>query len=289
MNKYYSNLVYTCFLAPALILFMVFCVIPVIIMIPISAQDHNGIISLGWVGLKNLLTVFSDGDFWNCIVNVLKVFIVNVIFLVYSWIMAFRLSHEEGWLNRLFRFAAMFPMVLSVTAVGKYGTSLFGLNGLINDGIEALGYERISFLSTKKYTMWVVGIVSAWWGFGSGIVGRYAAIKRIPNDLVEAAYLDGASEWQMDFHIRFPLMSSHHSLTIIATVSSALMTYALTSIMASGLAGNSNFDTPVSYIVNKVSAAQYGSAAAYSLIFFIICVGISMLVQKFCDFETYTY
>lgn len=289
MKNFFKNPVYIAFIAPALILFTVFTIVPVIVMIPMSLQDTNGVVIKAWVGLDNIKAVFTNAKFIMCMKNVLKIFIINFIALVYSWVMAFRLSHIDGWLNKLARFAYMFPFVLSVTTIGKYGVCLFGYNGLINDCISFLGFEKISFMSTVKWAMWICAIVSAWWTFGSGVVARYAAIKTIPQDLVEAAALDGATESQIDLYILFPLMNNHHTLTIISTISSALMTYALTQVMATGLQGVEFFNTPISFIVNLVSKMKYGQAAAYSLVYFVFCVGISLLIQKFVQLETYEY
>ncbi|GEM_PF-4913853 len=289
MKRFYKNPVYAAFITPALILFTVFTIVPVIVMVPMAFQDTNGVVVKSWVGFENLKKVFTDKEFLTCMKNVGKIFLVNLIALVYSWIMAFRLSHVEGFLNRLARFAYMFPLVLSVTTIGKYGVCLFGYNGLINDALALIGLERVSFLSTVKWAMWTCAIISAWWAFGSGVVGRYAAIKNVPKDLIEAASLDGASKSQIDLYIIFPLMNNHHTLTIISTISSALMTYALTQIVATGLSGVKFFNTPISYIVSFVTSMKYGQAAAYSLVYFIFCVGISLLVQKFTKFETYEY
>ena len=289
MKRYFRTPVYLAFITPALILFTVFTIVPVIVMIPMALQDTNGVVVKAWVGLDNLKAVFADPKFIMCMKNVLKIFLINFIALVYSWVMAFRLSHIDGWLNKAARFAYMFPFVLAVTTVGKYGQCLFGYNGLVNDFIQLLGFERVSFMSTVKWAMWTCAIISAWWGFGSGVVGRYAAIKTIPQDLVEAAALDGASESQIDIYILFPLMNHHHTLTIINTISSALMTYALTQVMASGLQGVEFFNTPISFIVGLVSKMKYGPAAAYSLVYFVFCVGVSLLVQKLVDLETYEY
>ena len=145
MKKYYKNSIYTVFLLPALILFTMFLIAPAFVMLPISFQNNNSIMNLGWVGWENYKAVFSDKTFWMSQINILKLLLLTLISMPLSWLLAFALDRTSGWVSTVFRFAALVPLILAITSVAKLFQGIYNANwGLVNSILKAIGSVRCS-------------------------------------------------------------------------------------------------------------------------------------------------
>lgn len=292
MKKFFSNKLYAAFLLPALLIFTVFVIAPAFALIPISLQKHNGIVSQGWVMLENFKEVLKDKSFWGAHVNLLKMFAVNILTYPIGWSLAFKLNRTSGWVNKVFRFAALFPTILAITTVAKLGAGIFNSNwGLVNSFLNSIGLGKLthSWLSEKGTAMWCVSLISVWWTLGCGVIVKYAAIRGISPCYVEAAKLDGCTSRQADWKIYFPLLRNILQYEIITNVVGTLCTYAIVVIIGGKTAG-SLMETPITMIVDTSFARmKFGLGCAMALVFFVECVLVSMIVTKLTDWETYEY
>lgn len=292
MKKYFSKKLYVSFLLPALLIYSVFVIAPAFVLIPVSFQNNNSIVNLGWVGLDNFREVFADKGFWISHLNLLKLFAVNIAVFPIGWILAFKLNRTEGWVNKVFRFAALFPSILAITTVAKLAQGVLNSNwGLVNSLLNAIGLEEWthSWLSEKATAMWCVALTSAWWGLGSGVIIKYAAMKSISRDYVDAAMLDGCTPSQADWKIYFPLLRNILQYEIITGVVGTLCTYAIIAIMG-GKTTASLMALPITIIVDtSMTRLKFGLGCAMALVFFVECIVVSILVSKLTDWEIYEY
>lgn len=291
MKKYYKNSIYTVFLLPALILFTMFLIAPAFVMLPISFQNNNSIMNLGWVGWENYKAVFSDKTFWMSQINILKLLLLTLISMPLSWLLAFALDRTSGWVSTVFRFAALVPLILAITSVAKLFQGIYNANwGLVNSILKAIGLGALqhSWLSSKDTAIWCIGICNVWCGLGAGVIIKCAALRGVPKNYVEAAMLDGCTAASADWKIRLPLLRNIIQYDLITGVIGTLCIYALIEVISVTYAKYTT--VPMLEIVNtSMKKLQFGLGCAMAVVFFIECLVVSIILHKSTDWENIEY
>ncbi|HEY7478092.1 MAG TPA: sugar ABC transporter permease [Actinomycetota bacterium] len=197
------------FVGPALVILSVFLLYPVINTVMISLQDAHG---LEFVGLDNYGFVFTDESMLRAIRNTAGWVIIVPLFGVGIGLafatLADRLHRGEGVAKSMI----FLPMAISFVGASvtwrliySYRPSGFGTNiGLLNGVMQGLGQEPVSWLSLQPWNNLFLMVIMIWIQTGFAMVVLSAAIKSIPDEIVEAARIDGASEWQVFRRILVP-------------------------------------------------------------------------------------
>ena len=187
------------FIAPALILFVVFIFIPLFASLYLSFTEYNVLQPPKWVGLKNFGTLLGhDPRFWKALRNTIA-YVVGVVPTGISIALILAAGLEE--LSRgkqLFKVLYFIPTVTSVVAIAAVWKWLFAGEkyGLINYALIRLGLEPIDWLLSPTWILPAIIIMSIWAGLGYNLVFFSAGISTIPSTLYEAAKVDGANWWQ---------------------------------------------------------------------------------------------
>jgi len=197
------------FVGPALVILSVFLIYPVVNTIVLSFKDAH---SKGFVGLDNYRFVFTDPGMLNSIRNtfgwiVLVPFVAVVVGLVFAT-MADRLRHGEAAAKSLI-FLPMAISFVGAAVVWRFVYSFrpegFGTNiGLLNGIVGALGRNPVPWLQQRPWNNVLLMVIMVWMQTGFAMVVLSAAIKSIPDEIIEAARIDGASEFQVFWRIIVP-------------------------------------------------------------------------------------
>ena len=269
-------------MTPALVLMLVFFVIPVIYVIVISFMKWNGINTPAFVNLRNFMLLFRDKAFKRSILNnVIWALVAGFIQVPLAMVMAIILSRRpKGW--KFFRTVYFFPQVISGIALATLWRAIYRadtglLNALLTSvGLGHLAKDWLGNLSTAFPSVLI------YWVFYVGyyMVIMMADITTIDDSYYEAATIDGASDFQQAIYITIPLIRKTSLLTCVTLASvMGLRQFEQVYMLTNGGPANST-STIVLYMYKKLQDANYGMASASAVILIIIGVIFIVCIRK---------
>lgn len=278
------NIIGYSFVAPAIIFFVVFTIIPLIMSVYLSLYSTNiYFIDMEYVGLDNFSRIFSDTQFWTSIKNILFYTAMAVpLNITLSLIMAM-LTNTNLKGTKIFRFIYYLPGVTSAVAASTVWLWLMNPSyGLLNNILTSLGLPPGTWLTHSKTALFSVTIVTVWMGVSSNMIVFLAALQNIPAQLYEAARLDGANKAVMFFKITLPIILPTMYFILTMTLIGAFQLYDQVFVLTQGGPGGATW-TPV-YLIWQNSfgntASQAGYAASQSIVLFFIIMAVTLIVRR---------
>ena len=275
------------FVMPALVIFVIFYIIPFIWVFQLGLFDWDGIsISKTFVGLSNFKEIFfQDKSWWQSVRNAGY---ITLIALTFQNALAFLLAwmcDRQIRLGNWYRMIFFIPPILSEIVVGLAWRFIIsdveGAN-MINRFLIASGLPQLahSWLSDPKTALTTVAIVHCWKGFGWGFLIFLAGLQTIPRELYEAARVDGANAWQSFKKVTMPLMIPVIVLVAILTVLGTMQTFVLIIGLVGGeMAGHTS--VPVLRILFSMrDSPRFGYACAQGVTFGLILVIVSFIQYR---------
>jgi ABC-type sugar transport system permease subunit len=278
------------FITPAVLIFVIFYIIPFIYVFWLGFYDWDGIVLLkdavpvGLANFKEML--FQDPSWWQAMRNAGW---ITLIALTFQNALAFLLAwacDREIRMKNFYRVVFFIPPVLSEIVVGLVWRFIIndvdGAN-MINRLLVQMGLPQFvhSWLSDPKYALTTVAIVHSWKGFGWGFLIFLAGLQTIPRELYEAARVDGANAWRQFKNITMPLMIPVIILVAILTVLGTMQAFVLIIGLVGGeFAGHTS--VPVLRILAVMrDSSRFGYACAQGISFGAILVIISFIQYRF--------
>ncbi|MDK2811497.1 MAG: raffinose/stachyose/melibiose transport system permease protein [Petroclostridium sp.] len=278
-------------LFPALLLYFVFVVYPIIRSFFYGFYDWNGLSQPVYIGMKNFYNILTDSIFWLSFRNNMFVVVASVFGQIpIGIILAVILSRNlKG--ARFFRSAFFMPMVLSTVVVGLLWSTILNYNiGILNRVLIFLGLENLAlnWLGDPKIAMYTVSAVIIWQFIGLYMIIFLAAIQNIPGEIGEAADIDGASEIRKLFSITLPMLWPTVMTAVVLCISGSMRSFDLVYVMTQGGPANAT-ELMATYMYNKTfEVYKYGYGSAVSLVIFVISfsfilVSRSLMSKKLSD------
>ncbi|MDD3016056.1 carbohydrate ABC transporter permease [Lactococcus chungangensis] len=277
-----ENLIGYGFMSPALILLGIFLVIPVFMVVYYSFTDYYLLTpdQRQFVGLSNFVQLFKDPIFIKSIFNTLK-FVV--------WIIPVQLGASLGLAlivnkarkgNIFFKVAFFAPVVMSLVVISILWLYLLNPNdGLINTLLMKIGIDAQPFLTSPKQAMYTIVFVSAWQGAGYQMLLLLGGMQNIPQDVYEAAELDGFNKFQQFIYITMPLLKPTALFVLLTTLISAFKLIVQPMVMTQGGPMNSTM-TMVYYIYQTgFTDRMVGYSSSIALIFTTM-IGMISIAQR---------
>jgi multiple sugar transport system permease protein len=265
------------FVSPAMILFLIFTVLPVVFAFLLSFTNYDILSPIKWVGLQNYARLLTDTIFQRGILNVLYyalLFIPSMIAL--SILLALALSRKVPGM-RFFRTLYYLPAVTSSIAASVVWTWMLQKDyGVINQFLALFGIVGPAWLANSDTAMIAIVIVTLWQGLGGNIIIFLAGLQGIPPALYEAARLDGANRWQLFQHITLPLLRTTTYLVSFLALIGSLQLFDQAYAMTQGGPGYAT-TTAVYQIYNNgfgLLRMGYASAQAFVLALAILILSI---------------
>ncbi|MBW4438641.1 MAG: sugar ABC transporter permease [Pleurocapsa minor GSE-CHR-MK-17-07R] len=275
------------FLAPAFAFLIVFLFIPLIVAIYLSFTRYDLLTSPEWVGFANYETLFQDPLFWQGLRNSFIYLSVTPILIVLSISLAIVVNRRLRGVY-IFRTIYYIPAVTSVVAVGMIFEFVFAEPaGLLNGVLTSLGIidAPINFLTHPNSTLVSIMLVTIWRGIGFYMIVFLAALQSVPEELYEAAALDGANRFQQHWHITVP--GIRPSIIFVAIISSisALKVFEEIWVMTDGTAGLLDSALTLMFYLYRQAFTnlEMGYAAAIAVVFSIITVVFSLLNLRYLE------
>lgn len=250
---------------PALIGFLIFFALPTLRAIEISFTDWNLLRAPKFVGLDNYATMLQDGKFWQGMklsgIYVLLNIPLQVVLGLFLAVAMDRLTK-----SLFVKSVVLLPYLLSNVLVAMMWLWMLDpLLGLVNAGIDGLGFERQPFFGGVDQALFTVAAVNIWRHMGLVAMLFLAGLQNIPRNLYEAAALEGASEWQMFWRITLPLLRPVMVFVLVTSVTGSFQIFDTIAVTTNGGPLDST-RVIVHYIVqNAFSFYKMGYASAMSM------------------------
>lgn len=275
------------FLAPLVVLFVGFTVWPVLASWGYAFFDWDGVgPPSDWVGFDNFTEAFASDQFWNAFTNSF-LFSLGALFveLPLALMLAIVLNNTLLRGRALYRLALFVPVVATTAVVGLVIAVLLSpVGGVVNETLLTLHLvdKPVNFLGDPDTALPTLIVVDIWKGFGITLIYWLAALQTVPNDLIEAAKLDGASAWHRFLNVVVPLISPIAIVVILLTFQRSLNTFDLVQAVTQGGPVLST-DVIPTYIYRyafdtEFAAPRYGFACAVGVVFGVFTM-ILTLVQ----------
>jgi len=284
------------FIAPSVLLFLIFLLIPIAISIYIAFTKYNPVLPLAaadWIGLKNFKDVLGDPKLWQSLWRSLKFAIFMLPVQLFIGI-ALAVGLDQGLRpDKLFKFFYFSPLVTSTVSVSLIWSALYlgARYGWINAGLLSMGLVRdpIHFLSSPDMFLKSVIIMSIWHGLAFVILINLAGLQNIPTQLYEAARIDGAGTVAQFFKITLPALRPQITFLIVMGTIGAMQVFEQIYILGGGsdepgtkFGPNDSGMTIVPYIFRKgFEDMHMGEASAVAYILFIILLLLTTINWKF--------
>lgn len=271
------------FLTPALVMFGVYVIAPIIESMAISLYDWDGLGKPKYIGLQNYFDLWHDPDFWKSLQN-------NLI-----WIFGFMLAVPAGlflalFLNqtvfgiRLMKSLFFFPFVISQVVLGLVFSWFYDpSNGLLALVFTSLGLEPLAVLSDDSIVTYGIVIAGLYPQIAYCMILYLTGLNSVRPDLIEAARLEGAKGWTMLWHVVLPQLRPATFIAVVVTIIGSLRSFDMISIMTQG--GPYGSSRVLAYYMYEVALSEYGYRMGYgtaiaTVLFFIMLIYIGFVLRR---------
>lgn len=275
------------FILPALFMFLIFWISPILQLFFYSITDFNGInYNFSYVGLNNFKKILSEGTLLVATKNTLIYTVVIVIFSnVIGLALAMALNTKiKG--KTFFRTAAYLPALFSAIVVGFIWSYVYmPQSGMLSSILSLFGMNgaKINILAGFKSALYGISIVDIWKNVGTTMIIYLAGLQTVDEGLIEAGRIDGCNEWQLIRKVKIPLISSTITINIILNVIAGLKAFDYPFIMTNGGPGAST--NTLMYVIYKIAFNEQmmGKASAFSVVAFIVIIAITIIMLIFMN------
>lgn len=272
------------FVTPALALFALFVVWPIVTAVQLSVYRWKGFGPLvDFVGLRNYVTVLADDVFVDSIVHNLIIVGGSIAIQLPLGLAIALLLNRKMWGQGLLRTIIFVPYVLAEVIAGVVWFQLLQPEyGVIDGLLGAVGLEapEQGWLGDPDLALWTVLAVLTWKYLGLAVILFLAGLQGVPEELYEAAQLDGASWWQVQRKITVPLLGPTMRTWAFLSMIGSLQLFDMVWILTGGGPANST-TTMATYLINEGTRSQnFGIAGAASVILFVIALIMAVLYQQ---------
>lgn len=274
------------FLLPSLAVYFVFIFLPVFQAIYYSFYSWSGLGPLtDFIGLRNYAVAFHNATFLAAFAHNMEILVLSIVFqlslsLVLALVMGKTLPGRS-----IFRTIFFMPFILSEVIAGYIWMFIYEPtnNGLINATLQHVipGFQVQAWLGNPSTVLYAIFVAMIWKYFGLHLVLYVAAIQNIPDEITEAARIDGASAMQVTRYITLPLLGSTIRLTIFLSALGSLQYFDLVWIMSTGGPVHAS-ETMATYLYKAgFQSFQLGYGSAVGVVMILICFVFSLLYQRF--------
>ncbi len=278
-----ESIVAYAFLAPALIFFVVFVLLPMGMGVVTSLFRYN-MKGMTFTGLSNYITMFQDPVWQKSLVNTLFLVIGSVPLTVFFALFVAALTYEKNPIARsFFRCVFFLPVVTGTVAVTVVWKWIYDpLNGILNWMLKSLHLieRNIMWTGDKKYALWAILIILITTSVGQPIILYIASLGNVPKDYVEAAQVDGANDLQVFWKIKWPSLLPTTLYIVVITTINSFQCFSLIQLLTSG--GPNYRTTTIMYYLYETAFKrfEYGYANAMGVVLALMIGAISFIQFK---------
>ena len=272
--------------APAITIFLAFVIFPVALAAYYGFYRWHGYgAPTDWVGLNNYKLILTDPAFqqvlWhNGMILVLSLVIQGPLAIILALLLNQKIRGRS-----IIRVLIFVPYIISEVIVGTGWSLMLTSNGAVNDLLRqvGLGFLQADWLSDPKLAIWTLMGIISWKYIGFAVILMLAGLQSIPDELFEAAAIDGASYWQIQRRITLPLLGPTIRIWAFLSIIGSLQLFDLVYIIwgqyVSGTAGTSTM--AIYMLAQGRNAGNYGYGSAIAVVMFLISLIVALIYQRF--------
>jgi raffinose/stachyose/melibiose transport system permease protein len=270
------------FLLPALVLYSVFLLYPIVQSARYSLYDWNGFGPLDeFVGLENFRDVFGDARFRSALTHNSIIVVLSLLIQLPAALALAMLLNAKIKGRAIMRTVFFAPYVLSEVVTGVVWRQILRPNGLLDQSLEGAGLDGWvqGWLSDPDVVLYSLFFIVSWKYFGFHMILMLAGLQQIPHELKEAASIDGASGWTTFRYITFPLLMPTVRVSVFLSVIGALQLFDMVWVTTKGgpIGASSTMST---YLYDRFRDSRFGFASAVSIVIFGFSLVIALLYQR---------
>ncbi len=272
------------FLLPSLALFVLFVVIPVVQAAHYSLYHWSGLGALDdYTGLKNYQTLFRDPVFLTAVKNNALIAALSLLVQLPSALVLALLINRKMPGRTFFRTVFFLPYILSEVVTGLIWSFIYNpSNGLVAGLLRQINPNATppAYLADTHTVLLAIFVAMCWKYFGFHLVLYVAGLQNIPEEVIEAAQIDGANSWQIARHVTLPLLGSTIRLSVFLSILGSLQYFDLIWVMSDGGPVFAS-ETMATYQIHfglQQFALGYGSAVG--VVMFVLCLIFALLYQR---------
>lgn len=273
------------FLAPFLIIFLVFKVYPVILAITMSFQNFQGLQNQEWVGLTNYQNVFNLVRFNQALVNTTVYTVGTLLILIpLPLVLAVLLDSGRVVQSTVFRTLIFLPALTSLVVAGTVFRLILAEDGFLNLFLSStFGVQPQRWLEVSNLALPSLILVATWRWTGINIMYFNAGLVNIPRELYEAAVIDGANPFQMFWRITLPLLRPTTLFVIVLSIIGGYQVFVEPFILYRGGGGPGDGGLTMALLIYRTAftSFNFGTAAAMGVILAAIILVFSLIQFRF--------
>ena len=275
------------FVAPAMLVVMVFFLLPVAAGLALSVTDFDiyalaDPANLRFVGLDNYISLLQTPLFWHALGNTFYFVVIGMPLSVAASLgAALLLDSKLARFKPFFRTALFAPVVTTIVAVAVVWRYLFHTRyGIVNHALEEVGIPPVDWLGDPAWAMPTIILLAVWKNFGYNMVILLAGLQAIPEELYEAARIDGASWWRQLVHVTLPMLGPTLLMVGILTTAGYFQLFAEPYVMTQG--GPLRSTVSVLYFMYEEGFKwwNFGTASAVAVLLFVLVFCITWTLMR---------
>ncbi|NNU27128.1 carbohydrate ABC transporter permease [Isoptericola sediminis] len=256
---------------PAVVLFTLFFAYPVLYGVGYSLTDAQGFSAPRLIGLDNYAALGDDPFFWLSLKNTVIILVVSVAFLVPASFALALLMQQRIRAAGALRALLFGPAIVAPILVGLVWVFILDPRvGLLNRLLVPLGIPEIQWIGGDSLTPYSIALVFSWASIGFAMTIFYAGLQQLPDDVMEASSLDGATRWQQLLHVTVPMMRETIGIVSILLVTNVFKIFELVYMLTGGGPVHRS-ETLVSYMYFVTFTSQrYGAGMAIAVVVLVL-------------------
>ncbi|HOB05167.1 MAG TPA: sugar ABC transporter permease [Propionibacteriaceae bacterium] len=263
------------FLVPSVVGLTIFVMVPTILAIATSLFDWPTFGDVEFAGLKNYQRLFARGSTFpaalrNTIVFTLVIVPLN---LVLTLGLAFWVATSR-W-RRFYRVLFFVPVVTPTVATSIIWKMIYQPGGILDDLLSRVGFTMPNLLGTGNTALMAVVVVVIWNGLGYNTLIFSAAIDQLPDDVIAAARIDGASGWRQLWHVKIPLLTPAIFFATTITMIHAFQVFAQPYVMTAGGPGTATVTVVMDVYQTAFQGGALGAASAPAMVLFALILVVT--------------
>lgn len=274
------------FLMPSLVGYLVFVVLPFIMVVGLSFTKYNIITPAQWNNYSNWILLKLDKRFLVTLGNSFRFLLLLVpMHMIMGLALAFGVNAVKNkQLVYTFRTIYYFPTLLATSSIAIAWTMILNQDfGILNYYLGLLGVEKIPWLSTSKWVYPATMLFSLWKFVGGYFLYFLIGLQGIDRSYLEAAEIDGAGPWQKARHITFPLLSPTLFFVFVTMMIGTIQIFDEPYILTGGGPGDASRSISLYIYQTAFTSQKFGYAAAQSLVLMVIVMIITLAQFRFSD------
>ncbi len=266
-----------CFIAPFLVIFVLFAIYPVIFSVILSFGTYRAG-KVNFSGLKNYAYLLSDKAFFQSILNTFKIGLIQVPIMIFlAVVLASLLNSKLVRGKGFFRMAIFIPVLIDAVSYSVIFSLLFNDQGFINNMVAKIGLTPQSWYTNPWLATMMIVIAQTWKWTGYNMIIILSGLQNIPAELYEAASIDGANRFQQFFKITVPLLKNMLLMVLVTSVNGAVQMFTEPNIITHG--GPTGSTSTVMYYLYNMGFKNFnfGIACAGSYVVVAIVVVLTVI------------